>query len=306
MIRLGLCCIFVKEDIRFRTTTAAFLQRLQQRSGDPFEYLARIVFDNILALQKAITFCAQNHIGCFRITSTFLPLATYPDFNYTIDDLPNAESLKNDLKKCQQIAADAEIRLSFHPDQFVLLNSPKEDVIEKSIASLEYHSQLAEIFGADVINIHGGGGYGNKEKALERLVNNFERLSPAIKQRLTLENDDKVYTPADLLPICQQLNIPLVYDVHHHRCLSDGNNIEDTTAATLKTWNRPPLFHISSPKEGWKGKNPQRHHDYINPHDMPSCWKNIDNLTIEVEAKAKELAVKRLRKQLLKRQWPLW
>jgi UV DNA damage endonuclease len=119
---------------------------------------------------------------------------------------------------------------------------------------------------------------------------------------LTLENDDRVYTPADLLPVCRQAGVALVYDVHHHRCLADGKSVPQTTQAVLSTWNREPLFHLSSPVNGWE-KGPCRpHHDFIDPVDFPDCWRDLA-ITVDVEAKAKELAVLKLRQEL--RSWGL-
>jgi len=60
------------------------------------------------------------------------------------------------------------------------------------------------------------------------------------------------------------------------------------------------MFHISSPIEGWKGPKPGRHHDFIAVKDFPVFWRDLD-LTVEVEAKAKEVAVLKLKKQLAER-----
>jgi UV DNA damage endonuclease len=98
--------------------------------------------------------------------------------------------------------------------------------------------------------------------------------------------------------VCKKLKIPLVYDIHHHRCLSDALSVDDVTEMAAKTWNREPLFHLSSPLEGWNGPHPERHHDYIDIKDFPKCWYKLEILTIEVEAKAKELAVAKLRQEL--------
>jgi len=98
------------------------------------------------------------------------------------------------------------------------------------------------------------------------------------------------------------MGVPLVYDVRHHRCLTDGrqtadrrqtdgSSIEKTTEAALTTWNREPLFHLSSQLNVWKRKKPGPHHDFINPQDFPECWKQL-SITVEIEAKAKELAIK--------------
>ena len=119
------------------------------------------------------------------------------------------------------------------------------------------------------MNIHGGGAYGDKQTALRTLAKNIARLSKEARGLVTLENDDRIFTPADLLPFCREQGIPFVYDIHHHRCTPDGMTEEEATSQALTTWNREPLFHISSPLEGWSGPKPYRHHDYINIRDFP-------------------------------------
>ena len=91
--------------------------------------------------------------------------------------------------------------------------------------------------------------------------------------------------------------MPLVYDVHHHRCNPDGMSVEQATKKALATWNREPMFHISSPIEGWDGPKPERHHDFIDVKDFPTCWRR-KKITVEVEAKAKEVAVEKLSGEL--------
>jgi UV DNA damage endonuclease len=114
---------------------------------------------------------------------------------------------------------------------------------------------------------------------------------------MTVENDDKTYTPADLLPLCKATGIPLVYDVHHHRCNPDSLSVEQATKKALATWNREPMFHLSSPIEGWDGPKPERHHDFIDVNDFPECWRR-KNITVEVEAKAKEVAARISRRSI--------
>jgi len=298
MIRLGLCCKFIDQPIKFRTATANYLKRHKEKGEDPYVYLNDIVNNNVDSLEKAILYCHSIGVGSFRIGSDFLPISTHPDFHYTLKDLPDGSKLIAKLKEIALLAKEKNVRLTFHPSQFVILNSPKDDVVEKAIADLEYHASIAELVGADVINIHGGGGYGDKLSALARFEENFKHLSPKVKKRLTVENDDKIYTPNDLLPLCKQLNIPLVYDVHHHRCLKDILTEEQATNAALETWNREPLFHISSPLYGWDSNKTHHHHDYIDINDFPKFWKSIGPFTLEVEAKAKELAILKFKKEL--------
>ena len=156
---------------------------------------------------------------------------------------------------------------------------------------------MAAWVGADVVNVHGGGAYGDKQKALADFTRNLKRLSRQVRSRLTVENDDRTYSPADLLPLCRAERVPLVYDVHHHRCNEDGLSEEEATEQAIATWDREPMFHISSPIEGWKGLNPKRHHDFIDPKDFPIFWYEL-GITVEVEAKAKEVAVLKLMKQV--------
>ena len=295
MIRLGLCCTFRDQPIKFVNTTATVAGRMPR--VDLLAKLSRLCRTNAEALLASLQFCAENEIGCFRVNSQILPLKTHPDLGYEVQDLPDGPEIIRRFQACGEFARLHGLRTCFHPDQFVVLNSPRATVVEASIRELEYQAEMAEWIGADVINIHAGGAYGDKKTALAAFERNLSRLSNTARSRLTVENDDTTYTPADLLPLCRRAGMPLVYDVHHHRCLADGLTIEEATLEAKVTWNREPLFHISSPLEGWDGPRPRRHHDYIDINDFPECWREL-TMTLEVEAKAKEHAVLRLHKDL--------
>ena len=295
MIRFGLCCIFKQQPIKFRKTTAKYLAKFPLQ--DQRERLSDLCLTNAQNLIKALEFCHQNNIGDFRINSQILPLKTHPDIGYDVKDLPDSDRIIKTFKACGAFSKKFNIRTTFHPDQFIILSSPNPDVVRRSIADLEYQAQVAQWVNADVINIHAGGVYGDKVSALKRLEQTIETLSDPIRKRLTLENDDKSYSPDDLLPICSAMNIPLVYDVHHHRCLPDRFSVEEATWQCIRTWDREPLFHLSSPKNGWDSSDTRKHHDYIDINDLPESWLSMD-ITVEVEAKAKEVAILKLMKQL--------
>jgi UV DNA damage endonuclease len=297
MIRLGLCCKFQAEPINFRTATATHVLKLSAAARAI--KLAGLCRENAAALQRAISYCSASSIGDFRINSQVLPLKTHPRAGYALKDLPGGAVIIRAFKDCGKLAASLGLRLTFHPDQFILLSSPTPAVTMASLRELEYQAEVAEWTGADVINIHGGGAYGDKPAALRRLAAALKRLSRRARARLALENDDRVYSPADLLPFCREHGLPFVYDVHHHRCLPDSLGVEEATRQAIETWSgREPVFHISSPRAGWGGGDPRPHHDYINIKDFPACWRRLD-ITLEVEAKAKELAIRRLRNDLL-------
>jgi UV DNA damage endonuclease len=299
MLRFGLCCLFQKAPIKFRRTTAKYLGTQSRRRQ--MAYLSEICLHNARALMDALQFCVQNSIGGFRVNSQILPLKTHPSHQYKIKDLPDYQQILATFRECGVFGRENDLRITFHPDQFILLSSPDSQVTRRSVADLKYQAEVASWIQADVLNIHAGGAYGNKGRTLGRLARRIEKLPERVRSRLTLENDDRIFTPADLLPFCKDNEIPFVYDVHHHRCLADGLSIEHTTEKTLKTWKREPLFHISSPLGGWKAKNVRRHHDYINVEDFPKSWLKL-NITVEVEAKAKELAILKLKKDIEKQQ----
>jgi UV DNA damage endonuclease len=292
-MRFGLCCIFLNEPIRFRRTSARYLSRMPRPRQ--LEHLATLCRHNAQSLLRALEYCSHNGIGAFRVNSQILPLKTHPQAGYRVEDLPGHRDIVAAFRACGRFARAHALRTSLHPDQFILLSSADAGVVERSAADLDYQAEVAEWIGADVINIHGGGAYGDKPLALRRLAANVRRLPARVRRRLSLENDDRVYTPADLLPVCRDLRLPLVYDIHHHRCLPDGVGIDETTAAVLTTWDREPLFHVSSPRDD--GRSLREHHDYIRPSDVPPSWLELD-ITMDVEAKAKELAVVRLMREL--------
>ena len=292
MLRFGLCCIFREEPIRFRQTTAKALLSLSEQ--ERLQKLSTICLENASSLVKALEAVQRFGFGAFRVSSQFLPRYTHPVVGYTLDSLPDHASILASLEKVKQLREQWDIRLSFHPDQFVLLSSPSAEVTRKSIAELDYQAMLAEMIGADVLNIHAGGVYGDKQAALKRLRENFQHLPERVQSRLTLENDDVSYTVNDLLPVCQDLAVPLVYDVHHHRCNKDSLTVQEATNASIQTWEAAgrgeAYFHLSSPKNGWQGNDPKPHAEMIAMSDFPEEWIGLD-VTIDIEAKAKELAV---------------
>jgi UV DNA damage endonuclease len=296
-MRFGLCCLFHGEPVTFRSTTATALASLPRDAQ--LAKLSAICAHNAASLMLALETVQRLGIGSFRIMSPLFPRLTHPEVGYRLSDLPDQAVIGELLTRSRDFAASRDIRLSLHPDQFVVLSSPTPAVVENSIRELAYQGMLAEAVGAEVINIHGGGVYGDKLSALRRLEELFPHLPDRVRSRLTLENDDVSYTVRDLLPLCQRLSIPLVYDVHHHRCNPDGLSVEEATRLAGETWRalgREQYCHLSSPRNGWHKGNPKPHADYIDPADLPECWQDRE-MTLDIEAKAKELAILRLMRE---------
>ena len=251
--------------------------------------------DNAAALRAAVGQCAALGIGAFRITSQFAPLMTHPESGYRLLDLDDGAGIVARMREAGRLAAERGVRLSFHPDQFVVLNSERESVVDASLRELDAMAGVAEIVGADTLTLHGGGAAGGKDVALARLERALDRVGAAARSRMALENDDRTYAPADLLPFCERLGVPFVYDVHHHRCLPDGLSARAATERGAATWRgREPWMHLSSPREGWTARDPRPHHDYAAVGDVPDLWVGM-RITVDVEAKAKERAVVKIK-----------
>ncbi|MGL5725460.1 hypothetical protein, partial [Cetobacterium sp.] len=90
---------------------------------------------------------------------------------------------------------------------------------------------------------------------------------------------------------CEEIEIPMVLDVHHARVTnSEGYDVERVKA----TWkDRKPLAHISSGKDSVNDKS---HADYISEEDVQRFEWLFQDFDVEVEAKKKELALEKLEK----------
>lgn len=193
MPRFGLCCIFKEHPVKFRRTTAKYLSRFSRQ--EQAQRVADLCAANAQSLLAALEFCHRNNIRAFRINSQILPLKTHPQLGYDVEELPGGVDIVDAFRACGEFSRKHDIRTSFHPDQFTVLSSPNPDVVRRSVLELEYQAQVAQWVNADVINIHAGGVYGDKSSALSRLTTVVQSLPDPVRKRLTLENDDRSYTP---------------------------------------------------------------------------------------------------------------
>jgi UV DNA damage endonuclease len=287
--RWGLCCQFIDSPIKFRQATHRYVSTLGE--AERIRYLSEIVRANGETLAAAILKCAGLGIGAFRITSQIMPLATHPVSGFRIDQLENSDAITDTYVEARNLASKNGIRLSFHPDQFVVLNSLTERVVSTSVREMNHHAMVAELIGAEALTLHVGGKVEGTERALSRLERGIDMLNPTARRMLALENDDRLFSPANLLPFCERAGIPFIYDVHHHRCNPDSMPVTEATQRAIATWSgREPWMHISSPRDGWSAKDPRPHAGYIDPADFPEEWLGV-TMTVDVEAKEKERAV---------------
>jgi UV DNA damage endonuclease len=144
-----------------------------------------------------------------------------------------------ELARIGRFIKESGIRISMHPDQFIVLNSPDERIVDRSIAELYYHADVFDLMrlGSDAkIQLHAGGLYGNPPESIARFIRRYNRLDPLIRRHLVLENDEQRFTAADCLNIHEQTGIPVLFDVFHHRCHNHGEGITEILSKVGKTW----------------------------------------------------------------------
>jgi UV DNA damage endonuclease len=284
--KLGLVCLTTTNEIRYRTITRKRL--LSLTLGEQEEALTALYVNNIGILARAVAFCRAQGISLYRISSQIFPFA---DEAIGIEILGR---LQNELGEVGRAANNQGLRMIFHPDQFVVLNSDSAAVVQNSVKilamqarTLDYLQQPQSAWAT--LELHGGKGKRGKE-----LIAVIPDLPPNIRSRLALENDEYSYGAAEILEICQATATPMVFDAHHHICHERLDSYEDSSIryfveAARTTWPVPEwqVAHISNGRDFFTDR---RHSDMITT--MPSAYQAIP--WIEVEAKAKEIAVRQL------------
>ena len=206
MIRYGFACKTIgvpKGDL-----TAITLARATP------ENMLGVCRHNLRALETMLRYCAEAHIPLMRISSDIIPLASHPENNFDWQ-----RQLQAELASVRATLAQTGIRVSMHPGQYTVLNSPRRYVVERAVDDLTFHAGFLDALGADGsarIVLHLGGGYGDRASARERLTDNLLALPPQVLARISLENDERVFTIEDALTICGKCGLPAIFDVFHH------------------------------------------------------------------------------------------
>jgi UV DNA damage endonuclease len=295
-INYGYACInetLKKDGI---TTNRSLKKTTLDKKG--LEYVSELALENVKDLEKYLKWNLENDIIFFRMSSNIIPWGNKIDTN----SLKDVDEIKEILQRCGTYAKQNNMRLTMHPGQYCILTSPHQHVIDNSIADLQMHSNMMDWMGLsetpfNKINIHMGAAYGDKESAVKTFIKNFKTLPDTIKNRLTIENDDKavMYSTNDLYNmIYSEIGIPIVYDIHHHKFCTGDLTDENAMKLAATTWgNIKPVVHYSESKalnEGLKVRL-QAHSDYING---PINTYGLD-VDVMLECKMKEIALLKLR-----------
>ena len=258
------------------------------------EYAGELAEQNCRGLKRVVEWNLDHHIYYYRIASDLFPWF----HRYVLDDLSNADEIRRLLEDIGALAREHDIRLTFHPNHFVKLASDKEDVVERSLTDLENHGVMLDAMDLsrtpyNAINIHIGAHYGDKESTGKRFCEQFERLSPAVQDRLTVENDDteSLWSVPELIDaVHDRIGIPVTYDDLHHQFTSRGLTRREALTNAAETWETTPIIHYSEPRQLHQADSsirPQNHSDYV-AGPIRTYGTDAD---VMLEAKAKEQAV---------------
>jgi UV DNA damage endonuclease len=284
---LGLVCITVSKDIRYRTVTRKRL--LEQSDAGQRKILEDIYRDNIQTLDGALAYCQREGIRLYR-----MPSSIFPFFD---EDIGRAvmQGLAPALARTGARAIQLGLRLVMHPDQFVVLSSDSPEVVANSVKILQMHADIMDLLQQPrspwaLLEVHGG-----KSNRSDALVARIQDLPDPIRLRLCLENDEYSYSAAEIHDVCVRSGVPMIFDAHHHIVHEKLDSYDDPSVAEMlakarATWAEPAhqVVHISNGREGF---NDRQHSDLI--ATMPAAY--ADAPWIEIEAKLKEEAIAGLR-----------
>ncbi len=302
LVRLGYVAmsVLVKDCSPSQTMTHAQYSKFEDQ-GVARSRLERISRSNLENCLRLLKHNRSYNIDFFRLSSRLIPLATHPE----LEGWDYLSPLKKQFLDLGEHIAKNDLRIDFHPDHFVLLNSPKEEVLKESIKNLSMHIEMLKQMGIDPVHrcvLHIGGKYNNAEKALEAFIANWAKVPTEIQQSIMLENDDKSFHLQDTLYLCEKLGIPLVFDYHHHVVNNKDKNWEQDWQRVIGTWSNSELpikMHISSPKSE---KQFRHHADFIDVRMFSEFLQKIKGsvgqIDCMVEAKQKDKALLKLMKDL--------
>jgi len=300
-MKIGYACINNTLKAEGITTNRGMIKKTFMSKGLP--YASELAVQNVRDLYTVMEWNVENGVEAFRISSCLFPWMSEYEIT-TLKDWPEINEILNDIG---QLAIANNMRLSFHPGQFNILCSPKQQVIENTIRELDQHAFILDMMGLPCnqthkVNIHIGGAYGDKDAAMDRWIENFKRLSDSAKKRLTIENDDKpnMYAVEDLAYVHIRTGVPIVFDFHHHDCHPGQLSKEDALRKALVTWpdGITPMTHFSSSRKLHEDASVKNvaHADYLY-----SQIPHTEDLEFDVmlEAKAKEAALDKYKKDYL-------
>ncbi len=250
------------------------------------ERLIETVYQNLECLQKILDFNVKNKLLFFRIGSQLVPFASHE-----INSFDWADYFKKEFKEMGDYIRKNDVRISMHPDQFVVLNSIRDDVVDKSIKEIEYHCQVLDLMELDQtakVQIHIGGVYGDKKESMKRFAKNYSRLNSKIKKRLAIENDHVSYSLKDCLSVHKETGVPIIFDNLHHQCLNNGEPISEAIKEANNSWSEKDGNLMVDYSDQKKNQKKGVHADTINLDSFKTFLKEIEGIDCDIMLEIKD------------------
>jgi UV DNA damage endonuclease len=254
-------------------------------------------------LHAIFDYLDEADIRMYRMASDLAPYVTRLDMP---DQQRQVEDCAVELAELGGRARTLGLRLSLHPSQYIVLNSPEERVVDTAIRTYESHAAILDGMGLGAehkIITHVGGKYGDAENALARFAERYERLPENVRARLIVENDDRLFGVEDVLWLHDRTGIPVVFDWLHHAALNpSGVSTLDAARRSVATWptGQRPKLHFSTAARGVVPGKAAPHADYIDAADFIPFVRALgdERVDIMLEAKMKDAALICLREHL--------
>ena len=259
------------------------------------ERLLPTVAANLACLQQILEWNVAHGLLFFRMGSGIVPFGSHE-----VNTFPWQSHFKSEFRAIGDFIKQHGMRISFHPDQFVVLNSPDPAIVQRSIDELIYQGSMLDLMELDStakLQIHAGGAYGDKEAALTRWTDTFHRLVPAaVKDRLVVENDDRLYSLRECLGLHHRTGVPILFDNFHHECLNHGEPMHEALRLAAATWHptRDGVLMMDYSSQA-PGERKGKHTDTLVPELFESFLTDLDGLDVDMmlEIKDKEASAVR-------------
>jgi len=258
--------------------------------------LKSVTAENLHHTKRILHYNIAHEIELYRFSSSLVPLATHPEVMWDF-----VTPFKNEWEELGQLVHRFKLRPSFHPNQFTLFTSPRDEVTINAVKDMEFHFTMLEAMNAlerGIINIHIGGAYGDKDSSIKRFHQNIKKLPEEIKKHMTLENDDKTYNVEETLHTCEKENVPMILDYHHYMANKGEVDLPRCLQRIFQTWEvrgNLPKVHLSSPKSDQAYRS---HADFVSLDFVLPFLKMAkmfdQDFDIMIEAKQKNLAMHKL------------
>jgi len=260
--------------------------------------LKQTVAGNLECLEQILKYNQKQRIRFFRIGSSLVPFASHPVCKFDWQNF-----FKSELARLGNYARQHGMRLAMHPGQYTVINSPDKQIVQRAVRDLVYHTEVLDLMKLPLsakVQIHVGGAYGDKSAAIDRFIKQYHRLPTAVKRRLVVENDERLFSLTDCLKISRQSGMPVLCDILHHKLNNEGESLRAAVRLAGQTWKSidgVPIVDYSTPRRGGRRGS---HSQTIGLTGLKNFLKEAKGLKFDLmlEVKDKNISAERVQRKL--------